>query len=364
MQMKKKLITTVIIVIALLMGIQWVQHHHSDTVAKEIPVVCTQTVKLAGDTQEFTYSGEVVGRYQSQMSFQTGGKIISRNVEAGSEVKKGDLLMKVDPQDVEQSVKSAQSQMAAAQSQFDFATDTLKRYQKLYEGEAIGKAQLDSVQTSYDLAKSALNQASAQYEGAMNQLGYTGLYADSSGVITAIYAEEGQVVAPGQPILTIVQNDEREIEISIPENRVKQLREAEKIQATFWALPDITLGGTVREIVPMADPVTRTYKAHISLDSVPKELELGMTTTISVSSPAEQIGYVEIPTSAIYQTGSVPQVWMVKNNVLHLKDVEVGDFDGDNIQVTKGLTSGDVIVTAGVHKLSKGLKVKTTGDIQ
>ncbi|WP_312648744.1 biotin/lipoyl-binding protein [Aminipila sp.] len=139
MQMKKKLITTVIIVIALLMGIQWVQHHHSDTVAKEIPVVCTQTVKLAGDTQEFTYSGEVVGRYQSQMSFQTGGKIISRNVEAGSEVKKGELLMKVDPQDVEQSVKAAQSQMAAAQSQFDFATDTLKRYQKLYEGRQLAR---------------------------------------------------------------------------------------------------------------------------------------------------------------------------------------------------------------------------------
>ena len=335
-----------------------------DTAEVEDPLVCTQTVKLAGDTEEFTYSGEVVGRYESNMSFQTGGKITNRNVEAGSKVNKGDLLMQVDPQDVAQSVRAAEFQMAGAQSQFNLASDNLTRYQNLYQGGAIGKAQLDSVKTSYDVAKAALNQAAAQYEASKNQLDYTGLYADSAGVITDIYAEEGQVVAPGQQVLTIVQNDEREIEISVPENRVKQLRQAEKIKVTFWALPDITLEGTVREIVPMADSVTRTYKAHISLASVPKELELGMTTSVTISSPAEQTGFVEIPVSAIYQTGDIPQVWVVKDNVLHLKKVEVGEFDQDNIQVTKGLRSGDVIVTAGVHKLWEGLKVQTTGAVQ
>lgn len=365
MQKRKKFITVAIVVVTLFVLVQWVHHNRVDTIAEEDPVVCTQTVKTAGDTQEFTYSGEVVGRYESQMSFQTGGKITNRNVESGSIVNKGDLLMQVDPQDVEQSVKAVESQMAAAQSQFNLAADNLTRYQNLYEGGAIGKAQLDSVKTSYDVAKASLNQVAAQYEASRNQLDYTGIYADSAGVITNIYAEEGQVVAAGQTVLTIVQSDEREIEISVPENRVNQLRQAEKIQVTLWALPEVTLEGTVREIVPMADPVTRTYKAHISLDSVPKELELGMTATVAVSSPVvEQGGYVEIPISAIYQTGSVPQVWVVEKNVLHLKKVEVGDFDEDSIQVTKGLQSGDIIVTAGVHKLTEGVKVQTTGDVQ
>jgi multidrug efflux system membrane fusion protein len=252
--------------------------------------------------------------------------------------------------------------MTASQSQVNLVASNLKRYQMLYANGAVSQSDLENLQNSYSIAKASLNQVTAQYNQTMNQLNYTNLYADRSGVITSISAEAGQVVGAGQSVLTIVQNGQREVEISVPENRIDQLRQAEKVQVKFWALPNVVLEGKVREIVPVADDVTRTYKVHISLETEPKELELGMTSTVIISAQTGQQKGIYIPLSSIYQTESSPQVWVVKNGALHLCTVTVGSFNDNQIQVLSGLKNGDVIVTAGVHKLTEGLKVQPTSD--
>jgi RND family efflux transporter MFP subunit len=323
----------------------------------EAPLVRTQTIKLDGMDQSASYAGEVRGRYESQLAFQVSGKIVRRNVELGSVVKPGDALMEIDAKDIQQTVVITSAQVDSAQSQFNLAESNLNRYRQLYEQNAISRAQLDQYQNAYDAAAAAVRQALAQYAQGSNQLGYSTLYADSAGVISAISAEAGQVVSAGQTVVTLVQDGEREVEINVPENRVEEVRQAGTIRLSFWALPDVSVTGAVREIAPVADKTTRTYKVRVTLINPPPEIKLGMTAKAQVANQnARKSAY--IPLAAIYQTGNQPGVWVVANGAVTLRTVKTGSFGDGTVEVLEGLQDDDVIVTAGVHKLAEGQKVR------
>ncbi|HWR29051.1 MAG TPA: efflux RND transporter periplasmic adaptor subunit [Negativicutes bacterium] len=330
-------------------------------VAEQSPLVLSTIVKVNGADQNAIYSGEVRGRYESSLAFQVGGKVIRRNVELGSNVNAGDVLMEIDPKDVQQSVNISSAQVAAAQSQLALAETNLKRYRTLYEQNAVSRAIYDQYENAYAAAVAAANQASAQNVQGSNQLGYTALRATSAGVISSISVEAGQVVAAGQSVLTLVQDGEREIEMEVPENRYEEIRNAREIKVSFWALPDRIIDGTVREISPIADKTSRTYKVRIHLTNPPQELKLGMTASVNTAvAVRRQSAYV--PLSAIYQTGVNPSVWVVSNDIATLRPVKLGAFGDGTVQVLEGLNNNEVIITAGVHKLKEGQKVRLAGE--
>lgn len=346
----------------LLVGVM-AKMHFAKTVVKpeSLPVVRTQLIQAANTEQGYTYAGEVRGRYESQLAFQVTGKIIKRNVQLGSIVNAGDVLMQMDAKDIQQTVSSNSAQVYSAQSQLRLAESNLNRYRQLLDSGAISHAQYDQYVNAYDAAAAAVQQATAQYTQGANQLDYTLLTADQSGVVSAITAEVGQVVSAGQAVVTIVQDGEREIEINVPENRLEELKAAKRFQVTLWALPNVTLSGKVREIAPMADPTTRTFKVRISLLDPPSSVKLGMTATVSLADGNAPTAF-SIPMSALYQTGDTPAVWVVNDNILTLRPIQTGPFGNGTIQVLAGLQAGDRIVTAGVHKLEEGQRVKITGD--
>jgi multidrug efflux system membrane fusion protein len=329
---------------------------------EEILVVRTKTIQTAGAGQSYTYSGEVCGKLESQLAFQIGGKIIKRYVELGSTVKPGDVLMEVNAKDVEQTVNINSAQVYTAQSQLKLAETNLNRYRQLYEQNAISRAQLDQYQNAYETAVSGVRQASAQYSQGTNQLGYSKLVADREGVISNITAEAGQVVSAGQVVVTLVENSDREIEINVPENRIEELRKSQHSKVTFWALPNVTIDAKIKEIAPMADKISRTYKVRLSLINPPQEVKLGMTATVTITGAGGGQVAVHVPLSAIYQNGQVPNVWVVNEGVASLRPIKVGAFGNEEVEVVEGLHQGDVIVTAGVHKLREGQKVRNAGD--
>nr|WP_324332221.1 efflux RND transporter periplasmic adaptor subunit [Methylomusa anaerophila] len=327
------------------------------TVSEETPLVRSQVIRLDAAGQSAAYSGEVRGRYETQLAFQVGGKIVKRYVELGSVVNPGDILMEIDVKDIREAVNIGSAQVTSAQSQLTLAATNLERYRKLYEQGAVSQLQLDQYQNAYEVARAAAQQAEAQYAQSANQMGYSRLIADSAGVVAGVSAEAGQVVSTGQPVLTLVQGDEREVEINVPENRIDELRQARQIQVRFWALPEVVLNGQVREISPVANNITRTYKARISLINPPAEVGLGMTASVTVENTGAK-PVVYIPLTAVYQTGDTPGVWVVENDTATLRPVRTGDFGDGRIQILDGLHDGDVIVTAGVQKLREGQKVR------
>lgn len=355
---KKKISYTLAAAALCITGILfWKTHSQPVATVEAVPLVRAVVVGAAGEPVNYTYAGEVRGRYESQLAFQVTGKIIKRNVQLGSVVNAGDILFQIDPKDLRQTVNSSSAQVHSAESQLKLAASNLQRYRQLYAQSAISRAQLDQYENAYEVAQAALQQASAQFGQSSNQLDYSLLYADTSGVISSINAEAGQVVSAGQTVLTIVQNGEYEVEICVPENRIEELRKAAQLTVSFWALPDLKVNGQVREIAPMAASTTRTYQVRISLLNPPPKIKLGMTATATVTSSSDQsTNLISIPLSAIYQTNDTPGVWVVTDHTAHLRPVQIGGLGNDQVRVT-GLRPGEIIVTAGVHKLREGQKV-------
>ena len=336
---------------------------HGD--AKPAPEAAPTLVRTAivGKTaaeQQRVYTGEVRGRYETQLAFQVGGRVIDRRVDAGSVVCAGDALVQIDPRDLRQTVNSGAAQAASAASKLHLAENNLNRYKQLAAIGAVSRAVYEQYVHEYQAAQAGAQQAAAQYEQGVNQLDYSVLRADGDGVVTNVAVEAGQVVLAGQNVATIVKGGEREVEIGVPENRVRELRQASLVQVTFWAIPNKTINGVIREISPVADPVTRTYKVRVSLSNPPQEVQLGMTAAVHVPEGGAS-PIISIPLSALYQENEVPAVWLVQDGVLVLRPVTIGPIGSASggVQVVGGLNPGDCIVTAGVHKLKEGQKVKT-----
>lgn len=329
-------------------------------VVADIPLVRTQVVQMGDGSQSYKYAGEVRSRYESNLAFQVNGKIIKRYVDVGSIVHAGDVLMQIDPRDAQQQVDSYAAQIASVESQLRLAESTLARCKKLYEAGALSKADLDTSQDAYDRASAGLNQLRALHNVYQNQLDYTSLRADRDGVVTGVFAEVGQVVvsmAAAQTVVTIAQNQALEVEVNVPENRIEDLTKAKQIKVSFWALPNISLDGQTREIAPMADPVSRTFKVRITLLNPPPEVKLGMTSNVLFNSPEDSSAGAVIPLSAVYQTGDTPSVWVVNGDTVKLKKVKIESYQDDQVRVSEGLSEGDLIVTAGVHKLHEGQRI-------
>ena len=318
------------------------------------PVVRTMSVDAAGATTA-DYSGTVRARYETKLAFQVGGQVLSRNVSMGAHVHAGDVLMVINARDAQQQVNATSAGVASARAQLDLARANRARYEELYAAQAVSAAMLDQYRTNENAAEAAYRQALAQNAQSSNALGYTNLIAGADGVISGILAEEGQVVAAGQTVMTLTQDGAREIEIAVPESRLAEVSLGMPAAVSLWA-NQAALTGTVREIAPIADAAGGTYTVRIALADAPADLPLGMTARVRLGTP-EEIGAV-LPLSAIYQTGDEAQVYIVEDGVVHLCPVTVTAFRERDAVVT-GLPQNAVVVTAGVHRLHDGEKVRT-----
>lgn len=334
---------------------------------EEIRLVLTQKVVLGAHANHPGFAGEVRARSESALGFRVGGKITERLVDVGAAVKPGTLLARLDARDLQLNIANAKSQQAAAQADWAQAQADFARYNDLFQKKFISAAEFDRRKAVLDVAAARHEQMKAQSGVVENQGTYAELRADRAGVVTAVEAEAGQVVAAGQTVVRVAREAEKEILIAVPENRLTEVRGAQHVVVTLWAAPKSRYSGKVREISPAADPVTRTYAVRIAVAEADAVMQLGMTATVSLTQ-AEAQAVALLPLSSIYQKDKQPAVWVVEMaagagtgaaaGAVRLAPVSIGQFREDTVTVTSGVKEGDVVVTAGVHKLTPGQKVR------
>ncbi|QCX49472.1 efflux RND transporter periplasmic adaptor subunit [Ralstonia pseudosolanacearum] len=331
--------------------------------APEVRPVRTMTVvsEQAAGTVEF--SGDVRPRVESRLGFRVPGKIITRLVDVGATVRKGQVLARLDPTDLALAQQSAQAQLQAAKTDRDLAASDLKRFSELFAKGFISAAEQQRHQANYDAAQARYDQAAAGYRNQSNQAAYATLEADADGVVTSVDAEVGQVVSAGQPVVRVAQTAEKEVVVGIPEDQVDALRKSPDVRVKLWAAPSRSLPGKVREIAPAADPVTRTYTVKITVPNPPPDLKLGMTAVATFVRPgggADSGGMgVRVPITALLQEQGKNEVWLydAASQTVKPVPVTVGAPRDNVLLVTGGLSPGQTIVTAGVHLLKAGQRV-------
>jgi RND family efflux transporter MFP subunit len=307
-----------------------------------------------GETREFV--GVVRARYETDLAFRIGGKIVARVVNVGDRVQTGDVVARLDPQDLKLQVESAEAELAAATSSLSQAAADLQRYDILKARGFAPIAEFDRRKAANDEAQGRLARAQRALELARNQLSYAELKAGADGAITATPAEPGQVVAIGQPVARLAHRGEKEAVIALPETWLEKVRQA-KATVQLWA-DQHRYQVRLRELSPQADPATRTYAARFTILGADDSVAFGMTATVTLAL-AREAPVARLPLASILNRGTGPSVYVIDHSgALTLQPVTVAAFTENEALVSSGVKDGDTVVTLGVQKLEAGLKVR------
>lgn len=326
--------------------------------AEPIRAVKIVTVGVQSMQAGAEFSGEVRAQVESRLGFRVGGKIVRRQAQLGQHVKAGEVLAQLDPQDYQLSAQAAKAQVAVATTNRDLAAADFKRFKELRDKNFISGAELERREASLSAAQAQLDQAQAQFSGQGNQEGYTKLVASISGVVTAVEAEVGQVVAAGAPVVRVAQDGPRDVVFSVPEDKVVMIKVGSAVDVRVWA-SNADYKGVVREVAASADPVTRTFGIKVAMDAADK---LALGTTVSVAPHAfdrSGLQVIKLPTSALVKSGNSASVWVLDttNMTVSLQPIQVATADGNDVVISSGLQPGMRVVSAGVHVLAPGQKV-------
>ncbi len=324
---------------------------------EEIRPVRVERVAPAPGRETVTFSGEIKPRTEAAVGFRLAGKIVARLVDVGAVVVKGAPLAKLDIRDLALSEQSAKAQLVSAQSALTLAEADLLRQKALLDLGHIARAQYDKFDAQLRNARAQADAASAQLRERANASSYALLVSDQDGVVTAVEAEAGQVVAAGQTVVRIAKQDERELAITVPESQISLMDASTAVFVSPWSAPDLRVAGRVREIAAAADPATRTFRVRIALPDAPQGLRLGMTASVAIDRTLD--ARMSIPLTAKVDRGESAIVWVVDpaKSVVRAQTVAFDGVAGDRLLIASGLTGGELVVTAGAHLLREGQRV-------
>jgi RND family efflux transporter MFP subunit len=303
--------------------------------------------------------GEVKPRYESDLSFRVAGKVLSRLVDVGAWVRQGDTLATLDTQDYQNRLRSAEAEVSSAEAALINAQGTEARQAKLLKDGWTPKATYDNALQNLQVAEARFKVAKVNLDLTRDQLNYTTLKAEFDGVITAVGAEAGQNVNAGQMVVKLARPDDKDGVFNIAETAFTDISKSQ-LEVTVWPLsnPELAVDGVVREISPVADPVTRTYTIKVTLKNPPSQLRFGMSIGGRLKGDAALA--VALPFSALFEKNGSPAVWVLdqQSNSLTLRPITVARYDANTVIVAGGLSRGDIVVTAGVNTLTVGQKVR------
>ncbi len=322
--------------------------------------VRTLTVQTASVAGSHEYAAEVRARTESRLAFRVNGKLVKRLVNAGDTVKAGQPLAQVDAQDLRLNQEAAQASLTAARANLDWSEVEFKRYKELRDQGFISGAELDRREAALKSARAQADQIRAQAGVQANQASYSLLTADTAGVITGVDAEPGAVVSAGTPVLRLAHDGPRDVVFSVPEDRVAAMRallgKRDALKVRLWG-QDGSFGATVRELAAAADPTTRTFLVKADIGAAP--VRLGQTASVMIELPAVD-GLVRLPIAAVFEQQGKSTVWTLDRESMTVKPrpVRVAGADGNQVLIGGGLQAGERVITAGVHTLTPGQRVR------
>ena len=346
----------------------------SEPVAKVEPPrpVLTVVVVAGGDGETLNLPAETRARVETRYGFRIGSKVSQRLVAVGDAVAAGQLLAKLDPQDLTPIIAAQNAQLEGAKTELKLAQLDLNRTKELREKNFVSQAQLDRQIAVTDGAQARVLAAQAQLKQAQNNVEFQALRADKAGLVTAIEAEVGQVVAAGQAVVRVAQAGPRDIVVNVPEVNLVRAKATPQWVAIIPAIGAAPLAAQLREISPLADPASRTYLMKLTVmgaisdtnktitsDNLPLGLTAIVRPAVQGATLAASGGY-SLPLSALYSKNGQPNVWLVdaQSSTVSLTPVKTAGFTDDAVKIAAGVKAGDRVVVAGANMLVAGQKVK------
>jgi RND family efflux transporter MFP subunit len=308
--------------------------------------------------ETFGFAGSVEPQYSADLAFRLLGRVVSRDVKVGDLVKKGTTIAALDPTALELAVQASKADLSNAQAQFANAAASEDRQRQLLASANTSQATFDAAKQARQAAQAGVERANAALAKSQEQLGYARLYSDFDGVVTAVGAEVGQTVSAGQTVVTVARTDPREAVVDIPDRLIGDLDPGTPFEITLQSLPTVRTDARLREVAPQSEGSTRTRRVRLTLVDPPTAFRLG--STITATRVTKVAPTIQLPLSALLEKDGSDKVWIVdpQSSSVSTREIKISSKTGDSFTVAQGLEAGMRVVTAGVHSLSEGQKVK------
>lgn len=330
----------------------------------QIPLVRVENVQTASDALR-SFTGVVAARVQSDLGFRVSGKVLERFVDAGEIVKRGQLLMRIDPIDLQLTAHSQSEAVLVAKARADQTAADEIRHRGLVEEGAISASTYDQIKAAADSAHAQLKAAEAQANVAKNASGYAVLVANTDGVVVETLAEPGQVVNAGQTVIRVAHAGKREAVIHLPETLRPPLGSI--AQASLYGKDGPSVPAKLRQLSESADGVSRTFEARYVLDPALAKAPLGATITLKLKeNDASTKTGLTVPIAAIFDAGKGSGIWVIAGSPMHVtwRPVKVLAISDDAARVVGNLKVNDQVIALGAHLLHEGEKVRVaTNDL-
>ncbi|RWQ68004.1 MAG: efflux RND transporter periplasmic adaptor subunit [Mesorhizobium sp.] len=333
-----------------------------EAAAKRLPVmVRTETVAIANYAPRTSLTGAIAARTLNNLSFRVGGRVAERLVDVGQHVDQGAVLARIDPQEQEFDLRSAQADLDAAQAQLTQAAAAFERQKTLLARGYTTRRDYDAAEQASKVARGSVDAAQSALANAKENLSFTELKAGAAGVITVRQVEAGQVVQAAQTVFTLAEDGDRDAVFNVEETLVAKTPAAPAVTITLLSDPQIKAMGKVREISPAVDPASGSIRVKVAIPDTPAGMPLGAAVIGSVS--AQPLKAVILPWQALTLSDGKPAVWVVDQSTkaVTTAQVEVLAFGSGSVVIDKGLEAGQTVVTAGGQLLSPGQTVEIAG---
>ena len=342
--MKKKLILSgmALLLVNILMGCHQKNDGNNESQAETVIV---QQVKKITVNREISVSGNIEGKKTVKLGFLVSGKINFAGFDEGSQVKQGELIASLDPENYKLGADAATAGLTQV-------TDEYNRLQKMYTKGSLAES-------DYEKVSNTLKQVQSQQKLAAKNLADTKLHAPFSGVILKRISEPGEVVSSGYPVYVVSDISSVKISASVPESELRYVKKGEPAKIYIAAI-DSSFTGRITEVGATADPYTRAYNVKIEVPNPGMKLKPGMIAELKIATSA-RIDILSIPGESILRdldrTTYVYVADAVKGHAFKRK-VTIGNPYDNNIEITTGLSENELVVTGGQQKLTDGEAVK------
>jgi RND family efflux transporter MFP subunit len=298
-----------------------------------------QTVERQSRTMTDEVVGTVRAKLHATLEARLSGRIEEMPVALGAPVQKGQLIARLDADEVAARLEQAKAALEEADRNW-------KRMATLFEQQSVTRAEYDSAQARQRIAKGAVDEAQAM-------MGYVAIVAPFNGVVAKKWADVGDLATPGKPLVDIEDPSVLQMEADVPEAMAAHIRQDSQLGVRVGSIAG-ELTGAVSEIAPVADPNSRTFRVKLNLPPT-AGLMPGQFARLAV--PIGEVSAIRVPAAAVIQRGQMEIVFVVVNGHAQLRLVKTGKRIGDERELVSGLNSGESIVTEGAPALADGQPV-------
>ncbi len=309
------------------------------------------------------FSGVAQAGTQSKLSFRVAGRVSEVSVRVGEQVSSGDVIATLDPSDYELQVREAQAAVAQARAQQRSAQAAFERTRALYENQNASRQDLDTARAAADSARSQVSSLGQRVQLLRRQLEYCSLRAPASGTISRVDVEPNENVTSGQVVAVLQAGERIEVRVALPGALVTKVHAEDPVKVAFADLGGKSFAGTVFE-VSVAGETGASFPVTVRLGDGEKEVRAGMTAdvTFQFAGKKKSVDH-RVPTTAVGEDRAGRYVFVVKKEkdgfgTVHRRGVAVGGISSAGIRITKGIKDGDLVVVAGVSRISDGMRVK------